>query len=61
VRDLVATYDDAALFTKKHVGWTGSTSVGSYAVSATTSHDDWARRQIRAFCRRAGTSPGSVT
>lgn len=61
VRDVVAAYDDAALFTKKHVGWTGSTSVGSYAVSATTSHYDWARRQIRAFCRRAGTSPNSVT
>lgn len=52
VRDVVASYDDEDLFTKKRYPWTGSTSVGSYAVSATTSHYDWARRQVRAYLRR---------
>ena len=51
VRDVVASYDDEDLFTKKRYRWTGSTSVGSYAVSATTSHYDWARRQVRAYLR----------
>ena len=51
VRGVVASYDDAALFTKKRFAWTGSTSVGSYAVSATTSHYDWARKLVRAFSR----------
>lgn len=52
VRDVVASYDDEHLFAKKRFRWTGSTSVGSYAVSATTSHYDWARGQIRAYLRR---------
>lgn len=49
VRDVVAAYADAELFAKKRFAWTGSTSVGSYAVSATTSHYDWARKQVRTF------------
>ncbi len=51
VRDVVATYSDESLFAKRRFAWTGSTSVGSYAVSATTSHYDWARNQIRRFLK----------
>lgn len=51
VRDVVAAYADDDLFAKRRYRWTGSTSVGSYAVSATTSHYDWARTQIRRFLR----------
>lgn len=51
VRDVVAAYSDDDLFAKKRFAWTGSTSVGSYAVSATTSHYDWVRKQLRAFAR----------
>jgi hypothetical protein len=47
VRDVVAAYDEPDLFAKRRYPWTGSTSVGSYAVSATTSHYDWARKLIR--------------
>lgn len=54
VRDVVAGYADDDLFAKRRYGWTGSTSVGSYAVSATTSHYDWARTQIRRFLRTLG-------
>lgn len=49
VRDVVASYADDDLFAKRRFAWTGSTSVGSYAVSATTSHYDWARKEIRRF------------
>lgn len=49
VRALVESYDNEDLFTKRRYKWTGSTSVGSYAVSATSSHYDWARQLIRKF------------
>jgi hypothetical protein len=51
VRSEIAAYGDEQLFTKKYYAWTGSTSVGSYAVSATTSHYAWAHKLIRAFAR----------
>lgn len=47
VRDIVAAYDEQDLFAKRRYPWTGSTSVASYAVSATTSHYDWASKLIR--------------
>lgn len=49
VRAVVETYGNEDLFTKRRFEWTGSTSVGSYAVSATSSHYDWARQLIRKF------------
>ncbi|MGB9375370.1 MAG: ClbS/DfsB family four-helix bundle protein [Jiangellales bacterium] len=51
IRDVVASYSHDDLFTKKRFEWTGSTSVGSYATSATTSHYDWARKQVRAYAK----------
>lgn len=49
VRSIVAGYADDDLSTKRRFSWTGSTSVLSYAVSATSSHYDWARKLIRKF------------
>lgn len=49
VRTVVASYEADDLFAKRRFVWTGSTSVGSYAVSATSSHYDWARKLIRRF------------
>ena len=49
VRAAVESYDDEDLFTKRRYKWTGSTSVGSYAVSASSSHYDWARQLIRKY------------
>lgn len=60
VRDVVAAYGDDDLFTKKRYPWTGSTSVGSYAVSATTSHYDWVRKQVRAFVRSLASSSSNT-
>ena len=39
---ILQSHTDEELFTKKRYKWTGSTSVGSYAVSATSSHYQWA-------------------
>ncbi len=47
VRAVIASYGDDELFEKKRYRWTGSTSVGSYAVSATTSHYDWAMKHLK--------------
>ncbi len=49
VRAVVEHYDNEDLFTKRRYKWTGFTSVGSYAVSATSSHYDWARQLIRKY------------
>lgn len=47
VREVIASYGDDELFEKGRYRWTGSTSVGSYAVSATTSHYDWAMKHLK--------------
>ncbi len=44
---LIDTFLDEELFTKKYFPWTGTTSLGSYCVSATSSHYDWAIKKIR--------------
>jgi len=47
VMKLVETFSDAELFEKKHFSWTGTTNVGSYCVSATSSHYEWAMKKIK--------------
>lgn len=47
VIELIEGFSDEELFTKKYFPWTGSTSVGSYCVSATSSHYDWAIKKIK--------------
>lgn len=59
VRATVEAYGDD-LFETGIYPWTGSTSVGSYAVSATSSHYEWARKLVRRFNRQpavAATRP----
>ena len=38
---LIEKHTDEELFTKKQYTWTGSTSLGAYFISATSSHYDW--------------------
>lgn len=45
----IQTLSNEELFTKKHFSFTGTTSLGSYAVSATSSHYDWAIKKIRKY------------
>ena len=47
VRRLIEQYSDEALFAKKKYAWIGSTSLGAYFVSATSSHYDWALKLIK--------------
>lgn len=53
VLERLTDYDENDLFTKRRYTWTGSTSVASYAISATSSHYAWAtkliRRAVKAF------------
>lgn len=47
VRAIIESHSDDELFEKKRYKWTGTTSLGSYLVSATSSHYDWALNLIR--------------
>ncbi len=48
VLTLIESFTDEQLFTKKHFNWTGSTSLGSYLISATSSHYDWGVKKLKA-------------
>lgn len=52
VRSVIESYREGELFERRRYQWTGSTSVGSYAVSATTSHYDWAMKHLRRSRKR---------
>lgn len=56
VSDLIERFSDTELFTKKHFVWTGTTSLGSYCVSVTSSHYDWALAKLRKHRKTA--APG---
>jgi hypothetical protein len=49
IHGLVDSHSDEELFTKQYYPWTGSTSLGAYFVSSTSSHYEWARKKIRRF------------
>lgn len=47
IQNLIETHSDEELFEKKKYQWTGTTSLGAYLISATSSHYDWAYKLIR--------------
>lgn len=47
VYSLIQSHTNEELFEKKRYKWTGSTSLGAYLVSATSSHYDWAYKLIK--------------
>jgi len=47
IQKLIEKHTDQELFEKKRYPWTGSTSLGSYLISATSSHYDWAHKLIK--------------
>ncbi len=49
-------YDEDDLFTKKRFAWTKSTSVASYAISATSSHYSWATKLIKKSAKTFATA-----
>lgn len=49
---LIQTFTNDEIFTKKHFDWTGTTTLGSYCVSAMSSHYDWAIKKLRAHAKK---------
>jgi hypothetical protein len=47
LQDLISGHSNEELFEKKRYKWTGSTSLGAYLISATSSHYDWAFKLIK--------------
>lgn len=47
VREIIEGHTEEELFEKKRFRWTGTTSLGAYLVSATSSHYDWALKLIK--------------
>ncbi|MCD8261120.1 MAG: ClbS/DfsB family four-helix bundle protein [Bacteroides sp.] len=47
VMTLMDLFSEEELFTKKYFSWTGTSSLGAYCISATSSHYDWAMKKIR--------------
>lgn len=51
VMKLIDKFSTDELFSKKYFSWTGTSSLGSYCVSATASHYDWAIKKIKAHIK----------
>ncbi|MDL2241889.1 ClbS/DfsB family four-helix bundle protein [Bacteroidales bacterium OttesenSCG-928-L03] len=47
IMKLIEPFTDEELFIKKHFSWTGTANLGSYCISATSSHYDWAMKKIK--------------
>lgn len=47
VQNIIRNHTNEELFEKKKYKWTGSTSLGSYLVSASSSHYDWALKLMK--------------
>lgn len=54
VMKVIENFSNEELFTKKYFSWTGTTSLGSYCVSATSSHYDWAMKKIKKYKKTLG-------
>jgi hypothetical protein len=47
VMTLVESFSNEELFEKKHFAWTGTSNLGSYCISVTASHYDWAIKKLK--------------
>ena len=47
IHKVIESHSDQELFEKKKYRWTGTTSLGAYLISATSSHYDWAYKLIK--------------
>jgi hypothetical protein len=47
VMKLIDSFTNDELFTKNSLAWTGTSPLGSYCVSVTASHYDWAMKKIK--------------
>lgn len=60
VLEVMSSYTDDDLFTKKRFEWTGSTSIASFAISASSSHYAWATKLIKTWLRTQAEAKTSV-
>jgi hypothetical protein len=51
VMSLIDSLSNEELFEKKHFPWTGTTNIGSYCISVTASHYDWAMKKIKLYLK----------
>ena len=51
VLKLAETYENDKLFSKNVYKWVGGSTLGSYFVSATASHYDWAMKKLKAHSK----------
>ena len=56
VLELIEVFSNDELFTKGIYKWIGGTSLGSYFVSSTSSHYDWALKKLKAHQRNCKNS-----
>ena len=52
VMELIGTFSNEELFTKDVYPWSGNNALGSYFVSVTSSHYDWAIKKLKAHIRK---------
>lgn len=49
LQEIINQYNNEELFEKKRYKWTGTTSLASYLISATSSHYDWAMKKLKKY------------
>lgn len=52
VMAMIESLTNEELFEKKHFSWTGTSALGSYCISVTASHYDWAMKKIKQHIKR---------
>jgi len=57
VQNIIKRHNQEELFTKKCYAWTGSTSLGAYLISATSSHYDWAIKVMKKYKKHLKAYP----
>lgn len=51
VMKMMEEFSNEALFAKKRFSWTGTSTLGSYCVSATSSHYEWAMKKLKQYLK----------
>ncbi len=57
VIELAKTFSNEELFSKGVYKWTGGSTLGSYFVSNTSSHYDWALKKLKAHRKNCANKP----
>ncbi|MDO8963962.1 MAG: ClbS/DfsB family four-helix bundle protein [Coriobacteriia bacterium] len=58
VHGLILNHTDEELFTKRLYRWTGTTSLGAFLVSCTSSHYEWGLKKIRKLRKQLESADG---